>query len=141
MDHSTVWWLLAGGLVIAELLTGTFYLLMLALGAVVGALSAHLGQDSTTQIVVAAALSSAAVLICYLLRKRSPGRAAAASNSDVNLDIGETVFIEQWASDGTAQVRYRGASWTVMGRPGSLTLPGAHRVAEVIGNRLLVDKI
>ena len=38
MDHSTAWWLLVGLLVIAELLTGTFYLLMLALGAIAGAL-------------------------------------------------------------------------------------------------------
>ena len=32
MEESTIWWLLAGGLVVAELLTGTFYLLMLAVG-------------------------------------------------------------------------------------------------------------
>ena len=25
MEESTIWWLLAGGLVVAELLTGTFY--------------------------------------------------------------------------------------------------------------------
>src|SRR5687767_15845431 len=31
---STVWWVIAGGLVAVELATGTFYLLMLALGAV-----------------------------------------------------------------------------------------------------------
>ena len=32
MEQSTLWWLMAGAAVIAELLTGTFYLLMLALG-------------------------------------------------------------------------------------------------------------
>ena len=51
------------------------------------------------------------------------------------------MVIEQWNTDGTAQVRYRGATWTVMGRQGALPIPGPHRVAEVIGNRLLVDKI
>ena len=141
MDHSTAWWLLAGLLVIAELLTGTFYLLMLALGAIAGALSAHLGQGTSAQIVAAALLGSGAVLVCYLLRKRSPRRLPASSNRDVNMDVGETVVVEQWGSDSTAQVRYRGATWTVMGRPGALPLPGTHRVAEVIGNRLLVDKV
>ena len=141
MDHSTAWWLLAGLLVIAELLTGTFYLLMLALGAIVGALCAHFGQSTSTQIVAAALLGAGAVFACYLLRKRSPRRQPASSNRDVNMDVGETVNIEQWNSDGTAQVRYRGAVWTVMGRPGALTSPGAHRVAEVIGSRLLVDKV
>ena len=141
MDHSTAWWLLAGVLVIAELLTGTFYLLMLALGAVVGALAAHFGLGSVSQIVAAALLGALAVLVCYLLRKRSPRRQPASSNRDVNMDVGETVTIDQWGPDGTAQVRYRGANWTVMVRPGALPLQGVHRVAEVIGNRLLVDKV
>ena len=141
MDHSTAWWLLVGLLVIAELLTGTFYLLMLALGAIAGALCAHFGMSTSSQIVAAALLGSGAVLVCYLLRKRSPRRQPASSNRDVNLDVGETVVIEQWNTDGTAQVRYRGATWTVMGRQGALSTPGTHRVAEVIGNRLLVDKV
>ena len=32
LNTSTLWWLVAGALVAAELLTGTFYLLMLAIG-------------------------------------------------------------------------------------------------------------
>ena len=141
MDHSTAWWLLAGVLVIAELLTGTFYLLMLALGAIVGAIAAHAGLGTVSQIVIAALLAASAVLICYLQRKRSPRRQPASSNRDVNMDVGETVVVEQWNSDGTAQVRYRGATWTVICRTGALTMPGPHRVAEVVGNRLLVDKV
>ena len=42
MAESTLWWLLAGGIVAAELLTGTFYLLMLALGVAAAAIAAHL---------------------------------------------------------------------------------------------------
>ena len=141
MDNSTAWWLLAGLLVITELLTGTFYLLMLALGAIVGALSAHLGQGTHAQIFAAAILGAGAVLACYLVRKRSPRRQPASGNRDVNMDVGETVMVDQWNADGSAQVRYRGAAWTVMGRPGVLPQPGLHRVAEVIGNRLLVDKV
>mgnify|MGYP003345071551 CR=1 FL=1 len=37
LPASTLWWIGAGMLVILELLTGTFYLLMLALGAVAAA--------------------------------------------------------------------------------------------------------
>ena len=140
MDHSTAWWLLAGLLVIAELLTGTFYLLMLALGALVGAIAAHAGAGTVGQIVSAAILGAGAVLTCYLVRKRNPRRQPAASNRDVNMDIGETVVVDQWNADGTAQVRHRGAMWTAMIRPGALPLPGVHRISEVIGSRLLVDK-
>ena len=37
MAHSTVWWLVAGAAVALELMTGTFYLLMLAIGLAAGA--------------------------------------------------------------------------------------------------------
>jgi len=39
-NGSTLWWVIAGTLVALELATGTFYLLMLALGAAAGALAA-----------------------------------------------------------------------------------------------------
>ena len=42
MEESTIWWLLAGVAVVTELLTGTFYLLMLAVGLAAAALAAHL---------------------------------------------------------------------------------------------------
>jgi hypothetical protein len=43
LSASTLWWLATGALVVLELTSGTFYLLMLALGAAAGALAAHLG--------------------------------------------------------------------------------------------------
>ena len=44
MEESTIWWLLAGGLVVAELLTGTFYLLMLAVGVGAAGIAAGGGK-------------------------------------------------------------------------------------------------
>ena len=41
MSESTIWWLLAGAAVAAELVTGTFYLLMLTVGLVAGAIAAY----------------------------------------------------------------------------------------------------
>jgi membrane protein implicated in regulation of membrane protease activity len=46
MAETTIWWLLAGTAVAVELLTGTFYLLMLAIGLVAAALAAHAGLSS-----------------------------------------------------------------------------------------------
>ena len=43
MAESTVWWVLAGSAVALELLTGTFYLLMVAVGCAVGGLAALAG--------------------------------------------------------------------------------------------------
>ena len=141
MEHSTLWWLVAGAAVVAELMTGTFYLLMLAIGLAAGALAAHFGAGMEMQLVAAAVVGGGAVVACYLLRRRTPGAQPAASNRDVNLDVGETVQVDAWGPDGTAQVRYRGAQWTVLLRPGNAASPGLYRVAEVVGSRLLVDKL
>ena len=43
LEASTIWWILTGVLVAAELFTGTFYLLLLALAAGFGALTVHAG--------------------------------------------------------------------------------------------------
>ncbi|RYF36165.1 MAG: NfeD family protein [Comamonadaceae bacterium] len=141
MAESTVWWLLAGAAVAVELTTGTFYLLMLAIGMAAGALVAHGGGALPAQLVAAAAIGGGAVIGWHYARGRRPAGPDASANRDVNLDIGETVVVDAWQPDGTAQVRYRGAQWTVAHAPGSAPSTGAHRVREVVGNRLIVEKI
>ncbi len=140
MAQPTIWWLLAGAAVALELLTGTFYLLMIAVGLVAAALAAHLGAGPVLQILVAAVVGGGAVVVWHLKRDRSRSELPAQANANVNLDIGETVQVSVWHADGTANVQYRGANWTVLHRPGVSPTAGAHRVAEVVGNRLLVDK-
>ncbi len=140
MSQPTVWWLVTGAIVAAELLTGTFYLLMLGLGAVAAAVSAHLGASLTVQLVLAALVGGGAVIAWHLKRAASRTELPAQANPNVNLDIGETVQVSAWNPDGTASVHYRGAQWTAMHRAGVNPSPGPHRVAELVGNRLLVDK-
>lgn len=141
MAESTIWWLLAGGVVIAELLTGTFYLLMLAVGLVAGALAAHLGLGASLQIVAAAVVGIGAVLALHQGKRRRPGDPSARADRSVNLDVGETLMIESWNADGTSVVKYRGATWTAIHRPGVTPSTGMHRVSELVGNRLLVDPL
>jgi membrane protein implicated in regulation of membrane protease activity len=140
MAESTLWWLLGGALVALELFTGTFYLLMLALGVVAGALAAHLGWSTTAQLVAAAVIGSAAVVGLYLNKRRQPGDPSVRSLRSVNLDVGETIQVDVWQSDGTASVKYRGAQWTVIRAPGTPPEPGMYKVSELIGNRLMVAK-
>lgn len=141
MEASTIWWLAAGAVVVAELLTGTFYLLMVALGLVAAAIAAHLGLPSALQMVAAAIVGGGAVLACYFARKKHPGDPSARADRSVNMDVGETVLIECWNTDGTTTVKYRGAQWTAIHRPGVTPSTGMHRVAELVGNRLLVDPL
>jgi len=141
MPESTIWWLLTGTAVAVELLTGTFYLLMLAIGLAAGAVAAHAGAPMAVQLVAAAAIGGGAVGAWHLKRGRQPRAAAASANRDVNMDVGETVHVEAWNPDATATVKYRGANWTVVAADGAPQTTGAYRVREVIGNRLVVEKI
>jgi membrane protein implicated in regulation of membrane protease activity len=141
MANATLWWLAAGAAVALELVSGTFYLLMLALGMAAAAVAAHLGAGLVVQLVVAAAVGGGAV-VAWRLRKAQHGEdKAAQSNVNVNLDIGESVLVEGWKPDGTAQVHYRGAQWTAIHREGAAPIAGLHRVVELVGNRLVLEKI
>jgi membrane protein implicated in regulation of membrane protease activity len=140
MAHSTIWWLIAGAAIVLELLSGTIYLLLLGAGFAAAALAAHAGAGLSVQLVVAAVVGTGAVLTWYLVRRKRPAPPAASANRDINLDIGEQVLIESWNADGTASVRFRGAQWTAVPRPGTTPATGMHRVAEVVGSRLIVEK-
>lgn len=142
MSESTLWWLLAGGAVALELVTGTFYLLMLAVGMVAGALAAHLGVSVMLQIVVSAVVGGGAVALWHFKRSKDPKPAAANANRDVQMDIGETVHVQQWNEDATASVKYRGAQWTVeLADRQAVPQPGLFKVRQLNGNRLVVDKL
>lgn len=145
MAQSSIWWLLAGGAVAIELLTGTFYLLMLGIGLAAAALSAHLGSTPAVQVVVAAVVGSGSVLVWRRFKLRHPVSPPARANHDVNLDIGGVVHVEAWQPDATATVKYRGATWSVsLAKPGSGDVgptAGSFRIVEIVGSVLVVQKI
>jgi membrane protein implicated in regulation of membrane protease activity len=140
MDFSqaTFWWVLAGVVVAAELATGTFYLLMVALGLAGGALAAHLGLSLTPQIVTAALAGGGATAFWHWRRMKHPRSAPSAENRDVNLDIGERVTVDAWGTDRTARVSYRGSVWTARLQAGAPAEAGAHVVKAVEGNWLVL---
>jgi membrane protein implicated in regulation of membrane protease activity len=141
MADSTIWWLLTGTAVAVELVTGTFYLLMLTIGLAAGAIAAHAGGSIPAQLVAAAIVGGGAVGAWHLQRGKRPAEPGASSNRDVNMDIGEVVQVDAWNPDGTATIKYRGANWTVIAAPGAAQATGPHRVREVVGTRLVVEKI
>jgi membrane protein implicated in regulation of membrane protease activity len=137
---ATLWWLLAGLLVIAELLTGTFYLLAMALAAACAALAAHLGLGSTAQILVAAAVGGIAASGLAQWRKMHPP-APATADPDVNLDIGNIVHVPEWSGDGSARVQHRGSAWNARYAGAGGAQPGPHRIAAVHGNVLHLEPV
>ncbi len=142
MDWSaaTLWWIAAGVLVAVELATGTFYLLMLALGCVAGALAAHAGGGATAQVVGAALLGGGATVAWHLKRSRQPAPLPSDTNRDVQQDVGRTLQVPEWGHDGTARVNYRGAAWSVRFAGDGPPAPGEHVIVAVDGNLLRVQR-
>jgi membrane protein implicated in regulation of membrane protease activity len=138
MSSASWWWVAAGIAVAVELATGTFYLLMIGFGLAAAAVAAHLGAGGTAQIVTAALTAALTTGLWHFKRARHPRSAPAAENRDVNLDVGESVNVDAWNSDGTARVQYRGTQWTAKLQPGAAASPGVHRVAAVEGNWLVL---
>lgn len=140
MSESTIWWLLAGAAIGIELVTGTFYLLMLAIGLGAAAVSSHLGLPLAWQLVTAAVVSGGAVVLWRYFRGKQPDKQPAQSNADVHIDIGEQVFVDAWNADGTGSIKYRGSNWAAV-TYGQTPIAGRHRIKELQGNRLVLEQI
>lgn len=137
LSGQLIWWIGVGVLVVAELMTGTFYLLMVALGFVAGGL-VHLAGGAPHAQVAAAALV-ALVLLVALRRSRFGRRQKrdASANPDVNLDIGAALDVARW-HERRARVPYRGADWDVELAEGERDDALHYEVRAVRGNCLIV---
>jgi len=134
------WLATAGVLVILELFTGTFYLLMIAVGLTIGALAALAGFGLPAQAIVAGLVGAAATALLHrtrFARAAHAGRQDATRDRNVNLDIGAQLTVPAW-DKGRARVMYRGALWDVELGQGATERAGDFRIVEVLGSRLVV---
>jgi membrane protein implicated in regulation of membrane protease activity len=141
MSDVVLWFVLAFGLLIAELMTGTFYLLMVAIGCAIGGLVAQSGGGMPLQLVVGAGIGIVATVVLRRTRwgmRRLQGD--SSENRDVILDIGQVVHVDAW-NDGSAHVRYRGCQWDVALEPGAAPKTGAQVIKAVRGSTLIVAPV
>ncbi|APR95508.1 hypothetical protein PATSB16_21680 [Pandoraea thiooxydans] len=141
MDMMLFWFGLAGLAVVAELMTGTFYLLMIAIGFMAGGLAAIVGLSHPLQVVLSAVIAATAVLLLRRSRFGRRRKLEAARDPGVNLDIGQRLRVEAWQADGHARVSYRGADWDVDLAPGQVAASGWFEIREVRGSRLIVAAV
>ncbi|ALK97656.1 NfeD family protein [Massilia sp. WF1] len=131
------WLVAAGVLVILELFTGTFYLLMIAIGLAVGGVVALAGAGGPVQTIAAAAIGVLATALLHRSRFGRPAKHDASRDRNVNMDIGQRVTVPGW-DNGRARVMYRGALWDVELGQGATPQAGEFRIVEVLGSRLVV---
>ena len=138
MDDYVVWFVIGFGLVIAELLTGTFYLLVIAIAFGAAGVAALLGGSVVLQLATAAAFSLGGTLWLRQSRFGRQLRDRATSDRVQNMDVGQTLRVDQWAPNRTARANYRGATWDVELAPGEEAASGEFVIREISANRLIV---
>jgi membrane protein implicated in regulation of membrane protease activity len=137
MDHGLAWAVIGLVLVIVELLTGTFYLLMLGVAAFGAALAAWLGVDFASQSIVAAVVAAIGCYGVHVYREKNKAQQMPP------IDAGMPASFETWVDMRArlARVRYRGASWDARVEGGEGLEPGATvYVLASEGNTLRVAK-
>jgi len=107
LDSSLAW--LVGGvaLIVAELATGTFYLLVLGVAALVAAGVAFWGGGFIVEVIAAGAVAVGGI---FWIRSR---KLATATPRMPSLDVGQAVTLDSWVNrdDRRARVKYRDALW------------------------------
>ena len=106
MEPYIYWFVLGLVLIILEMATGTFYLLVLGIAMAAGGVAALLDASLIWQLVACAVVAATGTII---LRRYKGGHTDQVSTS--NLDEGQPVKVLKWNEDGSARVFYRGAEW------------------------------
>ena len=107
MEPYILWAIFGFVLVISELFSGTFYLLMLAVAAFGASAAAWLGNGFPVQSIVAGVVAAGGAYAVHSWRARDAKQQMKA------VDAGQPASFENWVDRNArlARVRYRGASW------------------------------
>lgn len=108
MQAYVVWFIAAFLLIGAELMAGTFYLLVIGLGLAGGGAVALAGFGEPAQITAAALIAVVGIVI---LRTTRAGAMLRRSSPEVPADVGQPVQVVERRADGSLRVSYRGSQW------------------------------
>jgi membrane protein implicated in regulation of membrane protease activity len=101
-----MWWIAAAALIAAELLTGTFYLLVVGIAVACGGLAAWLDWGIPYQWLTAGILGVVGTALLHRWKQQQGSGAKQPA-----LDVGQMVRVEAWGPNRTARVNYRGTTW------------------------------
>jgi membrane protein implicated in regulation of membrane protease activity len=134
------WWFIASFvLLIVELMTGTFYVLMISLALAAGGLVALAGGGFALQMVIASLVGTGATL---LLRRSRFGKIEKSRDASTDpmqsLDIGQSAQVKDW-ENGQTRVMHRGSAWDAVMAAGEEPATGSLTIVEVRGTRLTLS--
>ena len=131
-----IWIVVAVILLAAEMLTGTFYLLVVGIAAAAGALAAWGGYPLQFQIALSLVIAAAGAFIVFRWHKKHSSKNGTPGN---NLDIGQGVTWKGIYPDGTWKVHYRGAQWQARPFHPDVDPSKPLLITDASGNTLIVD--
>lgn len=132
-----VWFGVAALFLLFEMVTGTFYLLLIALGLVASGTAAYAGLSLVWQIISGLVISLIGLALVHRYRQ-SKGHVETQSDPDVVQDVGQRVIVEAWDENGQARVFYRGAKWSARIDSNQPAQPGEHYIQAVQGLTLIL---
>lgn len=134
ITHYQVWFIVAAALAVVEMVSGTFYLFLLALAAFGAGLAAWWGLSASVQIGVMAIIAA----IGYVgIRRLKPVR----REEETSLDVGNRVEWLGTTPAGYWRVRYRGTEWQATPETSGTSPEKPLIVGKVKGNVLIVKNL
>ena len=121
METWLIWVVVGFALVIAELVTGTFYLLVLGLAAFGAAGAAWAGSEFPMQAIVGSVIAAVGCYGVHVFHAKN------TTQQMPSVDSGNPAKFESWIDQGArlARVSYRGAPWDARIDGGDTPEPGA----------------
>jgi membrane protein implicated in regulation of membrane protease activity len=127
------WFLLALALIMLEMATGTFYMLVVGLALAVGGFAAYFGLSFPTQLTLSGLAGVAGTLILRRIR-----RDKVSAESNQSLDIGQAVQSVSWLPNGYARAIYRGAEWAAEAESSNTPREGTFYIKALRGSTLIL---
>lgn len=133
MEPYVYWFLLAFGLLALEMVTGTFYMLIVSIALGLAGIGALLGLNVPLQITLSAVASIIGTVILRRMKGMRTGKMISQS-----LDIGQSVRVISWLEDGIARVHYRGTEWDAELESSSVPRDGVLYIKAIQGSKLIL---
>lgn len=133
MESFNYWFLLALLLLALEMVTGTLYMLVLAVAMAAAGLAAFLSAGRASQFL----LCALCVVVGTLWLRWWKDRRATAVQRD-NLDVGQAVQVLTWFDNGGARVAYRGTEWDAEAESETMPRQAPLFIKEMRGSSLIL---